>query len=569
MKFPRSCPPALLAAAIASTLPLRAVHATDFDTGNPDLKISWNNTIKYSTAYRLKDADPRLLSGGYAPAGPTDFTGANLDDGDLNFQHKGLVSNRVDWLTELDIGTPTYGARISAAAWYDAVYNRANQNQSPATNAAILSGRPTNAFTPGTRRLHGRDAEVLDAFVYAKGSLGDLPGTVRLGRHTLQYGETLFFGANGIANAQGPVDLVKLLSVPGSQFKEILRPVSQVSGSLQITSGLSLGGYYQFEWRPSLIPGAGSYLSSFDVAGAGSSAFLVAPATVPAPAFAVIPDMKAKNAGQGGLQLKWTPTGSDVEYGFYAARYNDKTPNFYLGFSPAFPPGAPATWQAVYAEGIKTYGVSASTVLGGFNVAAEVSVRRNTPLVSDPTPNFLGTQGPGTSANNSNNPAYAVGNTAHANLSAIYVLPTNRLFQGGTFLGEIAWNRTTSVTSRGSLDPNTTRDATAIRMIFEPAYYQIVNGLDITIPIGLGYNIDGRSSAVAQFNGGTSHGGDASIGVNGTWQQDWKFGLAYNRFLGTAGTFLKNDPVTSAPMMSYAQALKDRDFISFNIKRSF
>jgi len=566
MKLPRSCPPALLAAALAAIWPAHAVHAFEFDTGNPDLKISWNNTFKYSTAYRLKDADPRLLSGGYPAAGPTDFTGANMDDGDLNFRHKGLVSNRVDWLTELDITTAAYGARVSAAAWYDAMYNRPNQNPSPATNAAILTGRAADAFTPGTRRLHGRDAEVLDAFVYAKGSVGELPGTVRVGRHTLQYGETLFFGANGIANAQGPVDLVKLLSVPGSQFKEILRPVNQVSGSLQIASNLALGAYYQFEWRPSLIPGAGSYLSSFDVAGAGSSAFLVAPATVPAPAFAVIPDMKAKNSGQGGVQLKWTPSGSDVELGFYAARYNDKTPNFYLGFSPAFPPGAPATWQAVYAEGIKTYGASASTVLGGFNVAAEVSVRRNTPLVSDPTPNFTGA---GTPADNSDNPAYAVGNTAHANLSAIYVLPTNQLFQGGTFLGEIAWNRTTSVTGKGSLDPNTTRDATALRMIFEPAYYQVVTGLDITIPIGVGYNVDGRSSAVGQFNGGAAHGGDASIGVNGTWRQDWKFGLSYTRFLGTAGTFLKNNPVTNTPVLSYAQALKDRDFISFNIKRSF
>ena len=81
--------------------------------------------------------------------------------------------------------------------------------------------------------------------------------------------------------------------------------------------------------------------------------------------------------------------------------------------------------------------------------------------------------------------------------------------------------------------------------------------------------LGGRSSAVGQFNGGTAPGGDASIGVNGTWRQDWKFGLSYTRFLGTAGTFLKNNPVTNTPVLSYAQALKDRDFISFNIKRSF
>ncbi|HAT29606.1 MAG TPA: DUF1302 domain-containing protein [Janthinobacterium sp.] len=540
----------------------------EFETGS-DLKVTWNNTFKYSSAYRIKDADAGLLAGAYPGAGPADFSGANLDDGNQNFRKKGIVSNRVDWLTELDIGTRTMGMRVSGAAWYDASYNRGNDNASPATNAAVNTGIATNAFTEGTRKLHGRKAELLDAFVFARGSLGDMPGTVRLGRHTLQYGESLFFGANGIANAQGPVDLVKLLTVPGAQFKEILRPVTQLSGQLQILPNVSIGAYYQLAWEASVLPGAGSYLSSYDAAGAGASGFLLAPAGSGAPVFLTQPDMKPRNGGQGGMQIKFTPAGSDVEYGLYAARYHDKTPYFYLGFAPGFPPGAPATVQAVYAEGIKTFGASASTVLAGFNVAAEVSVRRDTPLVSDPTPNFLSAKGVGMFANNSDNPAYATGNTAHLNLSAIYVLPTSSLFQGGSLLGELAWNRRTSVTNQGSLDPNTTRDASAIRMIFEPAYYQVLTGLDLTIPIGLGYNIDGRSSAVMNFNGGSSHGGDFNIGVSGSYRQEWKFGLSYVRFLGGEGTFLKNNPATNTPILSYAQSLKDRNYISFNVKRAF
>lgn len=559
----------LLALAVAAALPCHQARAYEFDTGDSPVKVSWNNTFKYSSAYRLKNPDAGLLAGGYPSAGPGDFTGYNLDDGNQNFRKKGIISNRVDWLSELDIGTRTLGARLSTAAWYDNVYNGSNDNNSPSTNAGTLVGKASNEFTDGTRKLHGRKAEVLDAFVFAKGNLGELPATGRLGRHTLQYGESLFFGANGIANAQGPVDLVKLLTVPGAQFKEILRPVNQLSGQLQLRPNLSLGAYYQLEWRPTVIPGVGSYLSSYDAAGAGASGFLVAPAGAPAPTFFTVADMKAKNSGQGGAQLKFTPAGSDVEFGLYAARYHDKTPYFYLGFAPAFPPGAPATVQAVYAENIKTYGVSASTVLGGVNVAGEISIRRNTPLVSDPTPNFLSARGVGILANNSDNPAYAVGNTAHANLSAIYVLPTNSLFQGGSLLGELAWNRRTSVTKQGSLDPNTTRDATALRMIFEPAYYQVVTGLDLTVPIGVGYNLDGRSSAIFNFNGGSSHGGDFSIGVNGSYQQDWKFGISYVRFLGAGGTFLKNNPATNTPILSYAQSLKDRDYLSFNIKRAF
>ena len=557
-----------MALAVAAALPCQSALAYEFDTGS-DIKVSWNNTVKYSTAYRLKDADPGLLAGGYAAAGPGDFTGLNLDDGNQNFRKKGIVSNRVDWLTELDISTHNMGMRASGAAWYDTVYNRRNDNASPSSNAAGLAGVANNEFTEGTRKLHGRKAELLDAFVYVKGSVGGLSGNLRAGRHTLQYGESLFFGANGIAAAQGPVDLVKLLSVPGAQFKEILRPVNQISGQLQLAPTVSLGAYYQLDWKPSIIPGVGSYLSSYDAAGAGSTAFLVAPVGSGAPAFITQPDMKAKDSGQGGVQLRIAPVGLDIEFGLYAARYHDKGANYYLGFSPAFPPGAPSTVQAVYAEGIKTYGASASTVLGGVNVAIEGSIRRNNPLVSGPTPNFLSARGVGIIANNTDNPAYAVGNSAHVNLSAVYVMPTNSLFEGGALLGELAWNRRLSVTHQGSLDVNTTRDASAIRIAFEPAYYQVLSGLDLTVPIGIGYNLDGRSSTVFNFNGGAEHGGDLSIGLSGSYQQDWKFGISYVRFLGRSGTFLTNNPAANAPMLSYAQPLKDRNYISFNLKRAF
>lgn len=41
------------------------------------------------------------------------------------------------------------------------------------------------------------------------------------------------------------------------------------------------------------------------------------------------------------------------------------------------------------------------------------------------------------------------------------------------------------------------------------------------------------------------------------------------RFLGSSGTFLKNNPATNTPMLSYAQPLKDRNYLSFNLKRAF
>jgi len=537
--------------ALASVLPIHAAYSIDFQTGNPDLRINWNNTLKYSTAYRLQDADPALTND------PANFT-FNQNNGDLNFQKKGLISNRLDWLTEFDVDTHNMGARVSAAAWYDLVYNRGNKNDgSVLDSSSVLSGSAANQFAPDTRDQHGKKAEVLDAFVYAKGDIGDESrGTIRVGRHSLVYGETLFMGANGIANAQGPVDLVKLLSVPGTQFKEILRPVNQVSGDVELNANVSVGAYYQLEWRPSVIPGVGSYNSDFNGAGVGVAGILLgAPPTPPAIG---ISDLNAKNSGQGGIKVKFTPPGSDTEYGLYAAEYNDKSPQLYVNVTAAPTP----TLQQVYAEGIKTFGASASTVLFGANVAGEVSVRRNTPLVNDP----VFAPGPA----DSNNPLFGIGNTAHFNLSALYVMPTNSIFEGGVWLAELGWNRATSCTANCSnVDPNTTRDATSMRMIFQPDYYQVIDGLDISIPIGLGYGLSGRSRAVFKFNGGVEHGGDMSVGVTGTYHQVWKGGVNYVHYLGGATPFLINNPATGNPMLSYGQSLADRDNVSLYIKRSF
>src|SRR5205823_4848052 len=127
---------------------------------------------------------------------------------------------------------------------------------------------------------------------------------------------------NGIANAQGPVDVAKIVSVPGWQFKEVLLPVEQVSGSLQVAEGVSLGAYYQFKWRPSKIPGVGSYFSNQDYVGTGTVNFGAGGSL----AYDTTKDLRPKDSGQGGVQLRWSPTGSDYEFGFYAAQYHDKTP---------------------------------------------------------------------------------------------------------------------------------------------------------------------------------------------------------------------------------------------------
>jgi hypothetical protein len=162
-------------------------------------------------------------------------------------------------------------------------------------------------------------------------------------------------------------------------------------------------------------------------------------------------------------------------------------------------------------------------------------------------------------------PGFAVGRTLHLNLSAIGLLPPSAWWQGGSVLAELAWNRTLSVQDNPqSLASNSTRDASAFRMIFEPAYFQVIDNLDLTVPIGLGAGLSGRSSAVNQAGFGTSKGGDMSVGVKGTYQQLWQFGLTYTHYFGAQKAFL--DP---AGHNSYGQTFADRDFMSVYLTRTF
>ncbi|HJV01093.1 MAG TPA: DUF1302 domain-containing protein [Burkholderiaceae bacterium] len=548
-----------LAAGVAAILQMAQAQAGTIETGQPDLKVRWDNTFKYSAALRVKDASQNVAAS---------YVNPNVDAGDLALD-KGLINNRVDWLTELDVAYQGMGARVSAAAWYDSVYNKDGNNfpvSIPFPNtASALAGGPNNVFTPEAKRLMGRKAELADAFIYGSTDIGDGMGlSGRIGRHTQLYGETLFLGANGIAYAQGPVDLIKLFSLPGVQFKEIALPVGQVSGNLQINSDLSVGAYYQYQWRPLRLPAAGSYFSPADFVGDGANLLL----TPVGGAASRTHDLEGRDSGQFGARVKFKVPGSEVEYGLYAAKYDDKSPIPVLTVTE---PGAynGGTYRLMYAQDVKVYGASFSTLIGETNVGGEMSTRRDTPLapLGDLVINFDPT------ADNRKNSPYAVGNSFHANLSAITVLAANPLWDAGSFVGELAFNRLLSVTrnpvnpmfANGVLNTTHTRDAWAMRMVFQPEYFQVMSGLDLQVPIGLGYGISGRS---AVFQVAPEHGGDLSIGANFDYKKTWRAGVQFTHYIGAAGAAPSLNAATNT-QASYQQYYKDRDFVTFSVQRTF
>lgn len=534
-----------------------SAQAFQLDLDNPDVRVLWDTTVKYSAAWRVEGADARLL----AEPGP-DWP--NTDDGDRNFRKPGLISNRLDLLSELDfVYKRHYGFRVSGAAWYDTEYMGRNQNDAPGTSN-IWSGS-YDRYTAETRRAHGRNVELLDAFVFGRADLGDRPLTMRLGRHSLVWGETLFFGANGIANAQAPIDVIKAQSVPGTQFKELMRPVNQVSAQLQLTPSVALGAYYQFEWEKSRLPAAGSYFSGVDFFGDGGERMLVGHAGGPfanAPAFFRGDDVEARNSGQGGLQLKFRI--GEVDYGLYAVRYHDKTPQLYLrpaAGMPNFATGRVGSYVMVYPEDVSAYGISATASVGNVNLAGELSLRHNAPLSSDARLDVTGL------ADNQDRALYAVGNTLHLNLSAMVSLGPNFLAREADLMAEIAWNRVTRITSNeDAVNPNATRDASNLRVTYTPKYRQVFPGVDLSVPISVGYGLQGNSMAVGSFYG--KRVGDVSVGVSGSYLDAWRFGLNYTHYFGPVGTFLEYGS-DGNPHGSYKQHLADRDFVSFTLQRTF
>ncbi|PTT88457.1 DUF1302 domain-containing protein [Pelomonas sp. HMWF004] len=550
--------------ALACALAVSGVRAGSLDIGDADWSLRLDNTLKGTLMARTGKAEPaltdafrQLVPGVPASAFPQAL---NFNAGDDNFRQRGLVSQRLDLLTEFDaVYRKDHGLRLSAAAWYDRAY-RGTSDAADHVNGQT----PFDAFPEGTRRLAGRKVEVLDAFVFGSTDLGDGRRlSVRLGRHALQYGESLFFGDNGIARAQGPVDIFKLLSSPNAQFKEIIRPVPQLSAQLQLSPGVSLGGYVQFRWEADRLPPAGSYFSTTNIPWGsaqpefvninGVGNFMLTPGG----------ERKAKNSGQFGAQLRWRL--DDVDLGFYAARYHDKGGQLYGQINPQGAVNAagmrPGSWYFIFPEAVKVYGASASLSAGDFNFAGEASVRDDMPLRST---NMIYGFAPGQPQ-----PPHATGRTAHLNLSTLATFGPTWMARESSLVVELAWNRVLHKNDpAGELDKGRTRDASAVQLIYTPSYRQVLPGLDLSVPVGLRYTVDGHSSVTVWDSRGS---GSANLGVEGNYLGLWQFGLNYTQYIGKAVPFVDYAPVLGGgtPIFGRGNALADRDFVALTLRRTF
>lgn len=544
-------------------------YALEFDTGNPDIELRWDNTLRYNAAQRIEERDQRIANN------------ANYDEGDYSFDKGDLVSNRLDLLTELDlVFQRKYGFRISAAAWYDAAYDDESKSNPALTTQTSYRNKQYSDFTK--KYYQGPASELLDAFVFGTVDAGPVPVRLKAGRHAVVWGESLFLGGamHGISYAQVPLDLQKGFATPGVEAKELFRPLNQVSMQAQLADTVSFAAQYLLEWEEFRFPEGGTYLGPVDFAFNGpdraglNAAFSAnrAPAAEP------------RQRGEYGVSLRWSPEAIDGTAGFYYRNYADKIPQVLttapLGAGPlaAFP----GEYTNIYADRIDLYGISLAKNIGGVSVGAEVSYRKNTPLNARVLGVALGRPAEGETKG-------PRGDTQHALINLLGTIAKTPLFDQAVWATEVTWSRWDKVRSGGNnfqaegfsgcafnataapadqvADKRwgcATKEYWGAAVAFTPTWFQVLPGVDMNMPVTYAQGLRGNAATVF---GGNENLGNMSIGLGFDIVQKYKVDLKYISYFGdlvanAAGT-------TIVGQNGFTSLLDDRDFVSLTLKTTF
>jgi hypothetical protein len=572
-------------------------------------------TLNYSASMRTRDPAEALINGpidpfqaelapdgqlvGFTHTGlPTTI---NFDDGNRNFNKYALTHNRITAYGELGFTYDTFGAVFSGDTFYDDVYRRLNDNDSPDT---VNKDLPNDEFTPAAQRFNGHRSRLLDAYVYGDFMLGDEATlNLRIGQQVVAWGESLFL--YGLALSQGRADATRAY-VPGAETKEILLPTTQVA--FRLSPGwarMTLLGYYKLDFKATEIFPIGDFLAVQDLVGPGGDRAYGSlnpayadgcPGLLDIPMFpldtsALVcnqqglggdlfdadpyimvprgPDITPRRHGQWGAGLTF-PVGGALNMGLYHIRYHSSNPFVQLnpGFAPVTrrPPlttevinqYVPTSYQVGYADGIHLSAISFSTVLGVFNVAGELIYRDNVDLqVQAVISGVL-------------SPVYTRGEIYQALMSALYVTNPNIWYDEFVFVGEAAYVRTGDIepfepqpgiqpVGNGDV-PFNDHESIGYQTLFLLTKRNMLDGWDFKTQFSWGEIVRGNPPLTAAFGALYGEGdqrGSVAIGVQ--YLQNFEVMASFNKFLGDPHATIGDSTLASNPY-------SDRDYVALNIK---
>ena len=236
-----------LAISLASTLSAPA-FALNFNIG--EIEAQFDSSLSVGASWSTAKPNPDLIGANNGGRGLSQTS----DDSHLNFKRGETFSKIFKGVHDLELRYGDVGAFLRGKYWYD--FELKDED------------RPFKEISDkGRERLaQSSGAELLDAFVYYNYSLADLPGSVRLGKQVVSWGESTFI--QGGINSINPAD-VSALRRPGAELKEAFIPVNMFYVGQSLTDNLSVEAFYQLEWNPTVTENCGTFFSQADIVSPG------------------------------------------------------------------------------------------------------------------------------------------------------------------------------------------------------------------------------------------------------------------------------------------------------------
>lgn len=390
-----------LAVSLASAIAAPA-FAVNFNIG--EIEGQLDSSMSVGASWSMRGADPDLIGSNNGGKGLSQTS----DDGHLNFKKGETFSKIFKGIHDLELKYGDTGVFVRGKYWYDFEL----KDESRLFKDIDDHGRKEGAKSSG--------AQILDAFIYHNYDIAEQPGSVRLGKQVVSWGESTFI-QNGI-NSINPVD-VSAFRRPGAEVKEGLIPVNMFFVQQSLTENLSVEAFYQLEWDQTVTDNCGTFFAQPDVVADGCNANLALLSNNPLVAAGVnstaalanykvtqtsegivVPrggDRDARDSGQWGAAFRYFAAPLDTEFGAYFMNYHSRAPVFSAtgaspaafsavrsallgGMNAALAPVAVAgnsSYFMEYPEDIRLYGLSFSTTLPtGTAWSGELSYRPNAPV---------------------------------------------------------------------------------------------------------------------------------------------------------------------------------------------
>ena len=552
----------LLALAVTATI---GTQATAFELDTPDdWEIRWDNTFKFNAMARVAKQDDDVIT---PQAGAGWFL---ADDSDLSVDRSGmgLVSTRLDVLSEMDIiWRENFGARISGSGWYDPQYDDDN-NDHPGNRRLTWASpsTPVGEYNHEAEDMHYAGGELLDAFIFGNIDIGDTTLGLRVGRHTIYWGQALLTNGalHGIGGGMAPVDFNKALAVPGSEAKELFMPTGKVSSVLQVTENLTLNAYYSWEHMAYRYPEDGTYWSPAESLSENSEFITL----IPGDPIRTGHQHRgfSEDTGDYGINLQYYIEALGMDASFSYINYTDKNLHGLIGvIGSANAPGlnletgtnafGEAKW--VFKNDIDQLAIALAKEIAGISFGLDIVYRQDTGLAPEFTASLVQSGINFQKADPGNYPG-AYGDTWHVNASAVHFLYGDwGLWDGGTAIVETTFSMLDSCNGNCELLDNRVsenRVVSQVAAVIRPTWYQVRAGWDLSLPMSVNYTIDGEKAPISA--GGDEEGGSASFGAQVDINQQWIITGSYNIRFG---------PVLAGT----GGLLKDRDNVSLTIKRTW